>query len=331
MNGLSGMDSALRDALLTARAVLVIVGPTASGKTALALALAHRFGGEIVSADSRQVYRHLDIGTAKPTVAEQSGIPHHFVDIIDPDEEFNAGMFGGQARDAIDEIFGRGNLPLAVGGSGLYVKSLIDGLFDGPGADREFRRLMEERLERGELSVLIEELRRIDPDAATRIDPTKPRRVIRALEVYHTTGRTMSTVQQEDKPVITFKALLLGLTLDRRELYRRIDKRVDEMLLKGLVVEVSTLLARGHSRGMNALNTVGYAEVFAMLAGEISEAEMVRLIKRNTRHYAKRQLTWFAADRRITWFPADSATLPELITGYLQELVSPSSVTRRST
>ncbi|MGA9120185.1 MAG: tRNA (adenosine(37)-N6)-dimethylallyltransferase MiaA [Bacteroidota bacterium] len=312
-------EGTVRSTLIAERTVVAIVGPTASGKTALAIDLAKGVGGEIISADSRQVYRHLDIGTAKPTLEERAGIPHHFLDILDPGEEYNAGIFGEQARNTIDALFARGIPPIVVGGSGLYIKSLIDGFFDGPGGDPEFRSAMEKRLKRDGISSLLEELRLVDPVTAGRIDPTKPRRIIRALEVHHITGTPLSTVQELRKPAITYRTIQIGLLLERKHLYERINRRVDEMIERGLINEVAWLKAKGYRRDLNALNTVGYAEVFAHLAGEISEGEMVRLIKRNTRRYAKRQMTWFSADRRVKWFPAESVKTLPLIPEILRE------------
>ncbi len=321
----------LREGLVAGRQIVAIVGPTASGKSAVGLSLARLLGGEIVSADSRQVYRHLDIGTAKPTTAERAEVRHHFIDVVDPDQEFNAGMFGEQGRGAIEAIFQRGNVPMVVGGSGLYVRSLIDGLFDGPGADTGFREVMEERVKRGELPLLVEELLAIDPVAARTIDPTKPRRVIRALEVFHSTGRPLSSVKQERKPAIPFEAKQVGLLHEREELYRRINTRVEAMLEAGLVDEVVGLQRRGYSRHLNALNTVGYAEVFSRLAGEITDDEMRRLIQRNSRRYAKRQMTWFSADKRISWFPASSDRLMALVLEHFGMEPLHSSAARHST
>ncbi len=307
----------VRKNLLQGRIVVAIVGPTASGKTTLSLELARLLGGEIVSADSRQVYRHLDIGTAKAPLSERGDIPHYFIDLLEPDQIYSAGLYGEQARAVIQEIFLRGNPPVVVGGSGLYVRSLLDGLFEGPGADPDFRSMMELRVRHGGLIELVEELRRVDPTAAARIDPTKPRRVIRALEVHHATGRTLTDAQDQLKPGIPFQARRFGLQWDRRTLYGRIDARVDWMIESGLVKEVENLQRMGFHRGLNALNTVGYAETFAMLEGEIDENEMIRLIKRNSRRYAKRQVTWFNADDRITWLIASADSL---ITSLMDEL-----------
>ncbi len=201
----------------------------------------------------------------------------------------------------------------------MYIRSLIDGLFEGPGADAAFRETMEERLRHGELPLLVQELQKIDPAAARTIDPSKPRRVIRALEVFHSTGRTLSSVQEERKPEITFHTRQIGLFWERKELYHRIDMRVEAMLAQGLVDEVRGLRARGYSRQLNALNTVGYAEVFSRLDGELTDEAMVRLIQRNSRRYAKRQMTWFSADKRIAWLPSDSELLMDAILQRLEK------------
>lgn len=283
------------------RKLPIIVGPTASGKTAVAIELAKLLDGEIISADSRQIYRHLTIGTAKPSAGQRSAVKHHFVDCLPPDQEFNAGEFGEQGRKVIDEIFSRNRTPLVVGGSGLYVQSLIDGLFEGPGADKDFREILERRVARGELPLLIEELRNVDPVSAKRIDPTKPRRIIRALEVYHTTGKPLSQHHRESHVRTTFEPVLFGLAWDRKALYERINHRCEGMIAEGLLKEVDELERRGYSSSLNALNTVGYAEACAYRRGEIPFDEMMRLFKQNTRRYAKRQMTWFRRDGRIRW------------------------------
>jgi tRNA dimethylallyltransferase len=256
---------------------------------------------EIISADSRQVYKHLDIGTAKPSLADRSAIPHHFIDELPPDAEFNAGKFGDQGREVVEAIFARGHLPLVVGGSGLYIQSLIDGFFEGPGPDWEYRKMLEERIQQGRLDELNSELRKVDPDSASRIDPTKPRRIIRALEVYHTTGKPLSVLQHESSVVVNFVPLFFGLEWERGELYRRVDARCEEMLRMGLLEEISHLEQMGYGPSLNSLRTVGYAEGFAYRKGEIGYDEMVRLFKQNSRRYAKRQVTWFRRDARIEW------------------------------
>jgi len=306
------------------RLVPVIVGPTSSGKTAVALAIADLLPVEIISADSRQVYRYLDIGTAKPSAAERARVPHHFIDIIDPDEEFSAGRFGDEGRRVIDVVFARGRTPVIVGGSGLYIKSLVDGLFEGPGADPEFRDALQARLDRGELGALVEELHRVDPEAARRIDPTKPRRVVRALEVHHVTGRPLSDLQTEQKIRIDFEALFFGLKWERQELYDRINRRCDAMLSSGLVDEAAALERRGFSRSLNALNTVGYKEAFAFLHGEIAREEMLSQFSQNSRRYAKRQMTWFRRDARVRWLQmGEEFSANELAEVIARECVSP--------
>jgi tRNA dimethylallyltransferase len=281
--------------------VLVLVGPTASGKTAIGVHLAKRLHGEVISADSRQVFKYLDVGTAKPTRAQRASVPHHFVDELLPDEEFNAGQFGDRGRVVIRKLFDKGLTPIVVGGSGLYVRSLIDGLFEGPGADKEYREILEARVRAGGVQKLIEELRTIDPGAAAKADPSKPRRIIRALEVYHVTGRPISAHHQEQHVLTEFRPVMFGLEWDRKTLYDRINRRCEEMIAAGLLQEVERLEKRGYDTSINALNTVGYAEAFAYRRGEISYDEMVRLFRQNSRRYAKRQLTWFRRDSRIQW------------------------------
>ena len=291
--------------------VLILVGPTASGKTGVARAIASRRAVEIVSADSRQIYRHLTIGTAKPSPADLSAVPYHFVDIVDPDVPYSAGEFGRAGRAAIDGILSRGRSPLVVGGSGLYIRSLIDGLFDGPGAEPQVRAALERELDERGITALLEELRRVDPEIGGRISPTNPRRIIRALEVYRTTGTPLSSYQRMGRVETKFDPLFVGLRWGREELYRRIEDRCLEMLEGGLLHEVESLRERGYGPELNALQTVGYAEAFRHLAGEIAHEEMVRLFKQNSRRYAKRQMTWFNADPRIQWIDCTTNESPD--------------------
>lgn len=284
-----------------ARVVPVIVGPTASGKTEVAIELAKLLEGEIISADSRQVYKHLNIGTAKPSRAQQSLIKHHFIDLLEPDQEFNAGEFGELGRSEIDRIFDQGKVPIVAGGSGLYVQSLVDGFFDGPGADREYREYLERLRREHGIMHLMEKLLQVDPVSAARIEPTRLHRVIRALEVFHLTGKPISELHQQKKIRVTFQPLFFGLQWERKELYARIDSRCDAMLEAGLLEEVDEVLRRGFSGKERALNTVGYAEALAYKRSEIPYDEMVRLLKQNSRRYAKRQLTWLRRDQRIEW------------------------------
>jgi tRNA dimethylallyltransferase len=287
--------------------VLAIVGPTASGKTPVSLLLAERLNGEIVSADSRQIYKYLDIGTAKPTPADRARVKHHFIDILELGEEYSAGQFGQEARRVIERMFQRGKLPILVGGSGLYVKAVVDGLFEGPGRDPDVRSRLSEQMGREGVESLLEALRKVDPSAVANMTEVKPRRLIRALEVYAITGKPISEFHAEQETKPKFKAVQVGLDWKRAELYDRINERVDRMIAGGLVDEVKRLRARGYNRHLNALNTVGYKEVFDYLEGSCSLEDAVRLIKQNTRRYAKRQLTWFRADRRIRWVSMSAA------------------------
>jgi tRNA dimethylallyltransferase len=281
--------------------LIAIVGPTASGKSALGILLAERISGEIISADSRQIYKYLNIGTAKPIPKELQHISHHFINILNPDQDYSAGEYGKQARAKIIEVLAQGKQPILVGGSGLYVRAVIDGFFEGPGKNEEIREQLEAEARSLGVEALYEKLKQVDPDSASKMDATKIRRIIRALEVYYITGQPISRLHllQETKP--PFKFMQFGLEWKRQQLYDRINRRIDNMITTGLVEEVKDLLTRGYSRRINALNTVGYKEVFDYLEGKVSESEMIELIKRNTRRFAKRQLTWFRADKRIQW------------------------------
>jgi tRNA dimethylallyltransferase len=281
--------------------ILAIVGPTATGKTSLALAIAEQCDAEIVSADSRQVYKYLDIGTAKPSFAERAKVKHHFVDMLEPTSLFSAGQFGREAREVISEIVKAKKLPILTGGSGLYVKAVIDGLFDGPGRDHEIRLHLEEQLRSDGLEALMSDLNRVDPVTIQRMKQVTPRRVIRALEVYRITGTPISQLHSESVTWPEFDAYQVGLSWDKAELHRRIDDRVDTMVASGLEAEISSLISRGYTSQLDALNTVGYKEVFDFMEGLRSREETIELIKRNTSRFAKRQLTWFKRDQRIHW------------------------------
>ncbi len=301
--------------------VPVIVGPTASGKTAVAIELARLVSGEIISADSRQIYKMMDIGTAKPTREERSAVKHHFIDELWPDEEFNAGVFGERARTIVHRLLEENQVPIIAGGSGLYIQSAIDGFFEGPGGDKDVRFQLEERLKTEGLSQLMSELERVDPVSAARIDPGKPRRVIRALEVYHLTGRPLSELHRTSRPEIKFTPRIFGLEWERKALYARINARCDQMIDAGLLNEIDALLAAGYGRSCNALNTVGYSEGIAFRAGEILYEDMLRLFKQNSRRYAKRQMTWFRRDERVEWIKMDDTlTAGEVAARLLQRL-----------
>jgi tRNA dimethylallyltransferase len=295
--------------------VLVICGPTASGKSDLALRLAHSLDGEIINADSMQVYSAMDIGTAKPSSEERARIPHHLIDIVRPDQPFSAADFAEAADEAIRDIGSRGKRAIVVGGTGLYIRSLLKGLVDSPGdAGGEIRDgLRAEARERGNLAML-EELRMVDPELAERLHPNNLVRIIRALEVFRTTGIPLSRYQQEHAfSSQRYRTLQIGVRVERPLLYSRIDQRVNLMLEQGLLQEVRQLLNAGYGPETKAMRAIGYKEMTAHLAGEYSLEEAIRLIKRDTRHYAKRQLTWFNADKDIIWleYPSKFDTILE--------------------
>jgi tRNA dimethylallyltransferase len=293
--------------------LLVIVGPTGSGKSDLAMLLSARLGGEIVSADSRQIYKFLDVGTSKPTQEDQKKIPHHFVDILDVKDDYSAGTYGIEARKKIFEISGRGKQAILVGGSGLYIKAVIDGFFDGPGKDSELRSQLEARLKAEGAGALLNTLQMVDPESVALMELSKPRRIIRALEVYYITGKPLSVFHKEQSSKPAFESVQVGIEWRRALLYERINRRAEFMLSRGLIEEIKRLRAQGFDRGLNALNTVGYKEAFEYLDGKLSYEEMVELIKRNTRRYAKRQLTWFRADKRIKWIkPVENGSFEKM-------------------
>jgi tRNA dimethylallyltransferase len=284
--------------------VIVIVGPTSSGKTYLSLKLSKRIPSEIISADSRQIYKFLDIGTAKPSKLQLKRITHHLIDILDPSENYDASIFEKDAEKIIDEIQNKNKITIVVGGSGLYVKALIDGIFDTAENDEEYRKeLLQIRKEFGN-EFLYEELKKVDPESAAKMLPQNWKRVIRALEVFHTTGEPIWKHHQKQssskEKIYIFKQF--GLNWDRKILYENIDRRVDEMIKNGFVDEVKNILFKGYNKNLNSLNSVGYKEIIQHMEGEISLERAIELIKRNTRHYAKRQMTWFRKDARIEWF-----------------------------
>lgn len=286
------------------RVVVLIVGPTCSGKTYLSLKLAQLIPAEIISADSRQIYKLLDIGTAKPSKLQLEKVPHHLIDILDPSENYDASLFEKDAEKVIEEIFNKNKTPIVVGGSGLYIKALIDGIFDTADKDEEYRlELHQKRKEFGN-EFLYEELKKIDPKSAAKMLPQNWKRVMRALEVFHTTGEQIWKHHQKQSSEKEKKYLFsqFGLNWERKTLYENVDKRVNEMIEQGFVDEVKNVLSKGYDKNLNSLNTVGYKEIIQYLEKEISLERAIELIKRNTRHYAKRQLTWFKKDKRIHWF-----------------------------
>ncbi|MBW2657026.1 MAG: tRNA (adenosine(37)-N6)-dimethylallyltransferase MiaA, partial [Deltaproteobacteria bacterium] len=289
------------------------------GKTAVGIQLAEKLDGEIISADSMQIYRYMDIGTAKPTADEQSRIPHHMIDIVDPDENFDAVRFAEMARDKVMQLHQRGVMPLVVGGTGLYIKALLQGLFQSNPVDPKTReRLMKEAAENGS-GILYDRLKRVDPDTADRLHPNDSYRIIRALETIESTGRSISEHQQEhgfsDEP---FNALKIYLRIDRQKLYERIDKRVDMMIEEGLVDEVKKLLAMSYSADLKSMQSIGYRHMVEFLAEQLPWDECVRTLKRDTRRFAKRQFTWFGADQQIQWYEPDQLNeIVRLVEGFL--------------
>lgn len=283
--------------------VIAVFGPTASGKTKVALDLAERLGGEIVSVDSGQIYRGLNIGTAKPMLEERSRAPFHLIDIVDPDHSFSAALFRTRALAAIDDIRSRGKRPILTVGTGLYFRSLEEGLFEGPSADIAVRAELEDRLREEGMASLEGELRRVDPEAARRIPKNNRQRLIRALEVFRLTGRPISEFWSGGKPtgISSFLFDKIGFDIPREELNRRIEERVEAMIEQGLLAEVRGLLAQWGAKAPG-LRLIGYKEIIAYHLGKTSLEAAISLVVKNTRQYAKRQRTWFKKDKEISWF-----------------------------
>lgn len=278
--------------------LIVLVGPTAVGKSSLALRLAADLRAEIVSADSRHIYMGMDVGTAKPTPEDRLAVPHHMVDLISPDQTYSAARYGRQAGAIVDRLLAGGKVALVVGGSGLYIKALLRGLFPGPVADPALR----ESLRGKKPEELRRELERLDPEAAGRIHPRDMVRTVRALEVYYLTGKPISTLQSRHAfPNRYPDAVLIGLTRERADLYRRIEERVDAMIRQGLSEEVASLVKAGYSLDLPSMQTLGYRHLGRVLRGEWSMAEAVQRLKKDTKAFAKRQLTWFRAMEGVNW------------------------------
>ncbi|MCF7832167.1 MAG: tRNA (adenosine(37)-N6)-dimethylallyltransferase MiaA [Candidatus Marinimicrobia bacterium] len=272
---------------------LFIVGPTASGKTALSLELAEYLNAEIISADSRQIYRYMDIGTATPTEEELTRVKHYFINDLDPDEKFSAGEFGVEARKIIKEKIEAGKNIIVSGGSGLYIQAIRGMISDTLSSDESVRNAILIKGDKKGWLALFEELEKIDPEYAKSIDAQNPKRVCRALEIWEMTGKKPSTVFKEQDNKFPWKHVVIGLDPDRKLLYERIDRRVLEMIDGGLIDEVKALIDKGYSADLNALNTVGYKEIIAYLDGELDKETAISEIQKNTRRFAKRQMTWF--------------------------------------
>ncbi|MEY8316607.1 tRNA (adenosine(37)-N6)-dimethylallyltransferase MiaA [Oscillospiraceae bacterium 50-58] len=307
--------------------ILVITGPTASGKTALAVELAKQYNGEVVSADSMQIYRRMDIGTAKPTPDEMQGIPHHMIDVADPEEDFSVARYVDMAAAAVDGVLARGRLPILAGGTGLYIDSLLSGrtfaAFDGASP---LRAELEGRYAREGGQALLDELARADPESAARLHPNDGKRIVRALEVWLTTGKTITRHNEETKALpLRYRALTLNLDFERREdMWERIDRRVDRMMEAGLTEEVRALLRSGVPSGCTAMQAIGYKEMAAAIRGDGDIAAAAAQIKLRSRQYAKRQRTWFRRNsetKKLLWGPVpDFADVLQRSTAYLEEI-----------
>ncbi len=303
-----------------ASALVIVLGPTAVGKSRVAVDLALRFGGEVISGDSIQVYRGFDIGTDKPGPETRRGVPHHLIDIAGPEVQFTAADFVREALAAARLIAGRGRLPIVAGGTGLYIKALCDGLFPGPGRDPALRAELEAEAREKGLEALFRRLEAIDPEYAAKIRGRDRVRIIRALEVHAVTGRPITEhFRSTESPVKGRTVIRLGLRLERDALYARIGQRVDRMFTRGLVDEVQGLVARGVPESAPPFRALGYSHVLRHLRGEIGRDEAVALTKTDTRHYAKRQMTWFRKMADIAWFsPDDGPALEEFVQNQLQ-------------
>jgi tRNA dimethylallyltransferase len=300
--------------------IVIVLGPTAVGKTELALAVAQRVNAEIVNADSQQVYRYLDIGTGKPSKPERERVRHHLIDVVNPDEDFNAARYRQLAAASIDEIHKRGAKVLVSGGTGLYLKALTGGLFSGPSQDTELRANLEREIAQIGLAALYDRLIAIDPGANTKIHPNDRQRIIRALEVYQSTGRPLSEWQNEHRfQEEAFQVLKIGLERARAELYDLINRRSESMIRAGLLDEVRGLMERGYELDLKPLRSVGYRQMGEVIEGIKGLPEAIAEMKQETRRLAKRQLTWFRSDPEIRWFHPEKQEreIGELVQAFL--------------
>ncbi len=288
--------------------IIVLVGPTGVGKSKIAVSLSTFFPSEIVSADSMQVYKYMNIGTAKPSREERRAVTHHMIGIISPDQYFSAGEYAKMARDKINKIINSGKTPILVGGSGLYIRAVIDGLFSEPMVKETVRKRVRTQLADKGSRYMHEKLAKVDPIAAARIHPNDWRRIIRALEVFFSTGETISSLQSKAKAKsIDCRYCIIGLKTERKNLYGKIESRVDLMFKKGFTGEVRQLIKKGYSQDLLPMRSLGYKEVLEYINGHCSLNEAKVLLKRNTRHFAKRQMTWFNKDSRIKWIETSDA------------------------
>lgn len=306
--------------------LVILTGPTAVGKTALSIALAKAIGGEIISADSMQVYRHMDIGSAKITSEEMAGVPHHLIDVLEPAQEFNVVVFQKLAKQAAGEIYSRGHIPILVGGTGFYIQALLYDIdFTENDEDTALRQSLEEQARREGPEALYERLRTVDPESCESIHAHNIKRVVRAIEFYEKTGKKISEHNREQRQNASpYNFAYFVLTDSRDRIYQRINERVDLMMAHGLVEEVRALRESGCHRDMVSMQGLGYKEILSALEGEISMEEAVYLIKRDTRHFAKRQLTWFRREKEVTWidktvFDQNSQNILKFMQDFLRE------------
>lgn len=293
--------------------VIVIIGPTAVGKTRLSVELAQRVNGEIISGDSMQIYKEMDIGTAKVTKEEMQGVPHYLIDVKEPTEPYSVAEFQREVRELIDVISKKGCIPIIAGGTGLYIQSVLyDYQFSDTGKDEEIRVRLEKQVEEEGMDKVFEELRRIDPVSAENIHPNNVRRVIRALEVYHATGKTMAEYQESQEQELLYDVAFVGLTMDREALYDRINLRVDLMVEQGLFEEVESLYKKG-IRDCQSIQAIGYKELYGYFDGKLSKEQAIEALKQNSRRYAKRQLTWFRNKMEVMWFDMTDANFEVIL------------------
>jgi tRNA dimethylallyltransferase len=301
--------------------LLVVIGPTAVGKSRIAIHLAQALGTEVLAADSRQVYRGMDIGMDKPTLEERQGVPHRLIDLVEPDQPFNVGEYRRHALIEIDRLHRTGLLPLIVGGTGLYIRALLRGLWEGPSADWSFRNQLEREARQHGVDHLHRKLALVDPVSAARSHPHDRVKIIRALEVHHLLGHPLSEAHQRHAfAEAPFSTLIVGLMRDRAALYRRVDDRVEAQLAGGLVQETQRLLDQGYGRQLGSMKGLGYRQISGYLAGEYSYEEAVRRLKRDTRHFAKRQLTWFRKETGIEWLLVEEHESSETVASRIETL-----------
>ena len=282
--------------------IIAVAGPTASGKTALSVKIAKELGGEVVSCDSMQIYKGMDIGTAKPSLEERCGVPHHMIDIISPDEKYNVVSYKRDAEAAIDDILKRGRVPVLAGGTGLYMDSVLSNTaFSENSSFSVVRERLEKLFEEKGREYIFEMLEKIDPEAAEKIHPNNTRRVIRALEIYETTGKTLTQANIESKRPEKYESLVIGLMWDRETLYERINERVERMMAEGLLKEVETLRKKGMKAEYTSMQAIGYKELFEYFEGNCTLEEAKEKIKQESRRYAKRQMTWLKRNKKINW------------------------------